>query len=272
MWYERRRGWLITLGIAAVLLSAPAESSGCCDWLFGGWGSRTTYSAPYVAPSYAPSSCAPACTSCAPACTSCVPQTVQYLPQTCYRTVYRPVQVTACSACTGCDPCSGCPVTYYRPVTTWTYQATRVPYTTYRLVYSNPCCPSVSCGPCAAGSVNLGTTLGTGGACCPAVTSGTTSVTQPNTESSEKTDGQPAGGGAAPKTFQGEPGAAGKPPEPFPDPNTSSNPGPSLTDPGTRTTFRPLRQAVGYRLITSPSQPGQARPAADDGGWRVARD
>ena len=39
---------------------------------------------------------------------------------------------------TTCSPCGGCCTSYY-PATAWSYQPCLVPYTSYRVVYSNPC-------------------------------------------------------------------------------------------------------------------------------------
>ena len=268
MFYHKRRGAIITCGIAAMLLAAPAQSSACCGWLFGGWGAQTTYRTPYFARTYAP-------VYSAPACTSCVPQTVRYVPQTSYRTVYRPVPVTSYAAQTCSDPCTGCPVTYYRPVTSWAYQAAYVPYTTYRLVYSNPYSPSVSYDPCLSCGPSVGTTFETGGACCPPSASGAADIgTVPPSGSLDSTNGQAPGGKPPPETFKQEGSkAAEESMKPVPDPKTSSIPGPDLTDPASRTTFRPARQAVRYRLIASPPKPVTGyQPKLDDGGWRAARD
>lgn len=267
MFYHKRRGAVITCGIAAMLLAAPAQSSACCGWLFGGWGARTTYRTPYFAQTYAPAYSAPACTSCAP-------QTVRYVPQTSYRTVYRPVPVTSYAAVTYSDPCTACPVTYYRPVTSWAYQAAYVPYTTYRLVYSNPCIPSVSIDPCSSYGPGVGTTFGTSGACCPPSANGASgTVTVPPSGSPDSTNGQ-APEGKPPETFKKQESKSPEEPiKPVPNPETSSAPGPNLTDPASRTTFRPPRQAVRFRLIASPSKPVSGyQPKLDDGGWRAARD
>ncbi len=87
-----------------------------------------------------------------------------YLPQTYYRTYYRPVAVTAYSPVTTCSPCSGCCTSYY-PTTAWSYQPCLVPYTTYRVVYSNPCLPAVSCAPCGCGC-GCGSACGCGCSSC----------------------------------------------------------------------------------------------------------
>ena len=71
-------------------------------------------------------------------------QTVQYVPQTYYRAAYVAVPVTAYQPVVAADPCTGCAVTTYRPVTAVTYQTRLVPYTSYRMVYANPCTPCAS--------------------------------------------------------------------------------------------------------------------------------
>jgi hypothetical protein len=291
MLYQRLRGVVIACGVAAMLLSAPAESNACCDWLFGGWGAQTTYRAPYFAPTYAPAYSAPACSSCAPqsyapaystsACTSCAPQTVRYVPQTYYRTVYRQVPVTTYGAFSGCDPCTGCPVTYYRPVTSWAYQAALMPYATYRIVYSDaysPCVSSSGCfsDGCVSSAPSVGSASAVGGACCGqgTTTNGTVGAgTVPPSDSSGAANGQAPAGKAAPETFKKGSEPSGGSIEPKPDPNTTSNPGPNLTDPGSHTAFRPMGQAGRYRLIASPEEPAaDRRPQTDAGGWRVSRD
>lgn len=264
MLYQRvLHGAAITCSVAAMMLATPAQGLDCLSWLFGGCGAQTTYRAPYVSQTYAPAYSAPACSS-------CVPQTVRYVPQTCYRTVYQRVPVTTCGSFTGCDPCTGCPVTYYRPVTTWSYQAAYVPYTTYRLVYSDPCSPCAPTSSCFSSAPSVGTTFGNGGGCCAPSTSGAA----PYSGASGTTGVQDSGNLPPMNTFKE--GGAGDPnqaPDPKPDPNASSDAGPSLPDPGDRVTFRPDRQAVRYHLITSPPQPmAVAGPQVDDGGWRAAKD
>ena len=287
MLYPKVRGAMLACGAAAMLLATPAESSACLSWLFGGCGgsARTTYRAPYYGQSYAPAYRAPAYSAPAysapaygaPACGSCVPQTVRYVPQTSYRTVYRRAPVTTCGAFCGSDPCTGCPVTYYRPVTSWTVQAVSVPYTTYRLVYTNACSPSVGCSSCALPVSSVGTTLGAGGACCTPSTNGAAGGGVPYLGPSNATGGQAPGNQAAPETFKKEePESSGESFKPVPDPNTSSSPGPDLADPASRTTMRPIHQAARYHLITSlkpMSKPmPEARAKVDDGGWRAARE
>jgi hypothetical protein len=136
---QELRGWMMTLGVGAILLGAPAASNACCflDSLFG--CGRTTY--------YQPVAAAPACAPCAPC-----GQTCQYTPQTYFRTYYRPVPVLAYRPVAACDPCGGA-TTAYQPVRSWGYQACLVPYTTYRVGYSVPC--ATGCAPCMTGCSSL---------------------------------------------------------------------------------------------------------------------
>jgi hypothetical protein len=74
-----------------------------------------------------------------PPVNACGPMTATYVPTTFYRAV--PVQVaqTTLRPVSGVDPCTGCQVTTMRPVTTTVCQQRMVPYSSYRIVYSNPC-------------------------------------------------------------------------------------------------------------------------------------
>ena len=158
---RKMRGVAAACSVAAMLLAVPAESEACgfLDCLFG-WrsGPQTTYRIPNPTTAYAPVSCAPS--------SPCATQTCRYVPQTCYRTVCQRVPMTTCQAMTCSDPCTGCPVTTYRPVTVWTTQTRLVPYTTYRLVCSNPCLSGVSFG-----------TVAAVGSCCPPTVSTSTPIT-----------------------------------------------------------------------------------------------
>jgi hypothetical protein len=257
---SRIRVVMTCLGTAAMLLAVPAEAKAfrCLDCLFG-WCSgsaQTTYRPPYVPWSYAP--------ACGPSCTPCPPQTCRYVPQTCYRTVYQRVPVTTCQAMTTCDPCTGCPVTTYRPVTTWTCQARLVPYTTYRLVYSNPCSPYVSYGPAYGGTV-----VGTVSSVCPSCTSSPSTTSVPYTE--------PSGNGTVPRTFQeSQKPIEEKDLEPIPKATgTPSNhsPAPTIIDPSNRTTAQPVRQGTYFHLIASPPRPVTLTgPPSPLGVWRPSSD
>jgi len=274
MIYSKVRGIVVVCGIAALLLAVPAQSQGgpLLDWLFGprcDWVvARAACATPYVA-----DACAPAYTS---LCAPCAPQTCSYVPQTCYRTVFRPVPVVTCRVVTRWPLLSPYPVTYFRPVRRWLPQAHLVPYTTHRLVYSDPCIPcvtyrpSVVCDPCAWGVC--------GPAACP-----TTSICPPGTcgaGTGSAVPYSPAPTSAtvpalnaepAPKTFQQESKPRVKSLEPIPNANTKSDSSavPKLIDPDNRTTSLPVRPRVHYRLTASPARPAAA---GNDGGWRASRD
>ena len=66
----------------------------------------------------------------------CQQTVVQYVPQIAYQTAYQPVPVTTYRTTTSINPANGLPMTCTRPCTTYTYQARRVPYTSYRPVYT----------------------------------------------------------------------------------------------------------------------------------------
>ena len=57
-------------------------------------------------------------------------------PQIAYRTAYEQVPVTTYRTTTSINPANGLPITCTRPCTSLTAQARRVPYTTYRPVYT----------------------------------------------------------------------------------------------------------------------------------------
>jgi len=66
----------------------------------------------------------------------CQQTVVKYVPQVAYRTVNQPVPVTTYKTSTTINPANGLPLTCTRPCTTYTDQARRIPYTTYRPVYT----------------------------------------------------------------------------------------------------------------------------------------
>ncbi|MBN2473413.1 MAG: hypothetical protein JXB62_02300 [Pirellulales bacterium] len=261
---------MIMCGVAAMLLAVPAESRAldCLGCLFGWCGGRcaTPYAASY-APAYSP----------AP-----VAQTCSYVPQTCYRSVCQTVPVTTCRAITSCDPCSGSRVVTYRPITTWTQQTRLIPYTTYRLVYSNPYAACTPCGPC-------GTTAGGCSAATYSVPSacGCAPIESVPLPSGEAPTSVPSLDGAPPaKTFEEpQPGAEAQPDteerlKPIPSANSNSLPtAPRLFDPNMNTTARPIRQATYFSLIPPPPpSPPVHRigtthsKQADLGGWRASHD
>ncbi len=270
MVYEKVRGILIACGIAVLGISTPAECKACgfLDCLFGG-GGRTTYAPPYAPQTYAPAYN----TGYAPY----QPQTCQYVPQTCYRTVYRQVPVTTHQAVTRCNPLTGCPVTCYYPVTRWVRQARLVPYTTYRLVYSNPCNPCGSYGSYVGGT---GVTVSSGGApcACGPPSTATTPYYGPSTPMTPTVPPR--------STFQNNdtPAPVEEPLQAVPGTNLNSTM-PGLNPPSNRTTSRPAHsvgqslvppmgsQASYYRLIaTAPEATTTGKPPVNDGGWRASRD
>jgi hypothetical protein len=58
------------------------------------------------------------------------------VPEVAYRTVWQPVPVTTYRRTVSTNPATGLPMTCTQPCTTYTYQARRVPYTTFRPVYT----------------------------------------------------------------------------------------------------------------------------------------
>lgn len=140
---------VILAGMAMTLFGAPKESKAIFDWLCpSSWHqtrstATTTYAPPYVAQ---PVAVAPRYTVAPAVAALPAPTTCAYVPQTCYRTVLRPVTVTAYRPVVARDACTGCPVTAYRPVTTIAQRAMMVPYTTYRPVCTTACAPT-ACAP-----------------------------------------------------------------------------------------------------------------------------
>lgn len=66
----------------------------------------------------------------------CQQTVVRYVPQIAYRTAYQPVPVTTYKTSTTINPENGLPRTCTRPCTSYSYQARRVPYTTYQPMYT----------------------------------------------------------------------------------------------------------------------------------------
>ena len=172
IWTNLRRV-MITCCATAVLLGAPSRGWAECalwNWLFG--HGQTTYAAPYcppniyapTAPAYgcAPPQCAPA--QCAPACQPCTPTAT-------YRISYRPVPTVAYMPVVSIDPCSGCAVTTYRPTRAWTYQASLLPYSTYRVGYAPAVMGFSSCGSYAP-SIGCSTSYGGCSSCNTGVANG----------------------------------------------------------------------------------------------------
>jgi len=263
MTYRRLSGALAVCGAAMMLLVLPAQSRACGLFgCFGGSGNQTAYRAAY-APAYSVAYAPAYSVAYAPA--ACPTQTCNYVPQTSYRTVYRNVPVTTYRALTGCDPCTGCAVTTYRPVTTWACQPALVPYTTYRLVCSNPC------DPCGYGGYS-GVSYGVPAASCPSCAPGT--ISTPLEPYAEPADSQPMINGVPqPQTFQENDNPAEyqeKPIQAVPSrtgaPTKSS---PTIIEPQTqgRTAWQPARPATYYRPVALPAPPTPPRAI---GVWRAA--
>ncbi|MBN1589133.1 MAG: hypothetical protein JW888_06440 [Pirellulales bacterium] len=283
------RGLLVAC-VAALAFGVPTSGSACeCldrlmpwNWCRG-TGSSTTYASPFdpaatAAPAFVPtstSSCGSCATgSCTTSCSPCATQTCCYVPQTSYRTVYRMTPVTTCQAVCGCDPCTGCPVTAYRPVTSYQRCAQLIPYTTYRMVWSNPCATSYS--PCATscGSGCSTSYYGTsvqpiGSSCCGTGSSATQSTFVAPPDSSPA-----AGETTAPRKHTQEKVIIDPEVKPIPEPDIMQKTiqKPKLFDPADQVTQRPIRQ-VHYVSDSRSARPATtARETVDFGGWRASRD
>ena len=78
----------------------------------------------------------------------CQQTVLRYQPQIAYRTDYQPVPVTTYKTSTTINPANGLPRTCTRPCTSYTWQARRVPYTTYRPIYTTvPVADDCGCNP-----------------------------------------------------------------------------------------------------------------------------
>lgn len=292
-----RRG-LAAAAVVTGFLAVPAESQAIFQWLSrccGGGSATPTYGA---APLYG--AAAPADPCCAPPQVS---QTVNYVPQTCYRTQYVNVPVTTYRPVVGRDPCTGCPVTCMRPATTFVQQARMVPYTTYRMVLTNPCCgatPAVS-----AASYTAGASYAPAASCCggaapvtyaaPAVSAPYFGSAPAGTIVGSSTDAAanvptlaPSGGTSGNRTYQESnrlqnlqkpiaPAKGEQPADDAPaDEGTTSGAGailsPRLIRPNDRTTSYPILRAGTHRPVSynEPAAQPAAMPmrAVNDGGWR----
>ena len=134
-------------------ISASVEAGPLLDWLFR--RNRTPVTTAYYGAQPAGGCCGAA---------YCEQTVVRYVPQVAYRTVWQPVPVTTYRRTTHCNPQTGLPMTCTRPCTTYTYQARRVPYTTYRPVYSKVAVasPSTNVGyqPYGCNSCSIGSSAG----------------------------------------------------------------------------------------------------------------
>ncbi len=162
-----------TLALASSGLFCAHAEAGPFDWLFGKKQPTTVNYAPYTT-YYAPQAAyqVPHTTYYAPATTCSVSYkpvtTVQYAQQTGYRTNYARVPTTVYRPVASVDGTTGCAVTVMKPCTTWTWQARRVPYTTYKPVYTTryvgtqtcqtPICRLPACGTPSCATGTCGTT------------------------------------------------------------------------------------------------------------------
>ncbi|HUT12650.1 MAG TPA: hypothetical protein VMY42_19295 [Thermoguttaceae bacterium] len=253
MAYRKLSGVPAVCGVAMILLALPAQSRACGLFgCFGGCGNQTA-----LRVAYAPAWGAPA---------ACPTQTCNYVPQTSYRTVYRNVPMTTYRAFSACDTCTGRPVTTYRPVTTWAYQPALVPYTTYRLVYSNPC------NPCGGYGGYGGVSYGVPAAGCASCGSGT--ISTPVEPYGGPAEAQPMINGVPqPQTFQENGNPAGIQENPLPavpsPTGARMKSSPTIISPQTqdRTAWHPVRPATYYQPVALPVPP---TPPYATGVWRAA--
>jgi hypothetical protein len=277
---RRTRVPLVACGVALILMVAPARSEACeaLSWIWPwnwcrGAASATTYQPAYVAPSYMPT------------------QTCSYVPQTAYRAVSRVIPTTTCMPVTYCDPCSGCPVTSYRPMTSLVRTTQLIPYTTYRMVWSNPCVSyaSTSCGTacgtgCGTGcgtsyAPMAGTVSTTSSGCSSCGTSSTpsqapylgpTTTTPAPSTLTPSPEKSPSGSGAPP-TFKDQKPVTEAPMGPIPDSDIQQNSfkKPQIIDPTNRTTAKPIVHADYVQPVSYDS--ASAERSVDYSGWRASR-
>lgn len=139
------RTLFIVLGIAELYLGVVPKASACCltDWMFrrrqtpvtANYGAAPAFPPPVAAAYPAPvAAAAPTTGCCGPG--QCEETVVRYVPEMAYRTVWQPVPVTTYRRTVSYNPATGLPITCTQPCTTYTYQARRVPYTSFRPVYT----------------------------------------------------------------------------------------------------------------------------------------
>ena len=126
------RKLMLLVAVATAELGSVSQVSACCltDWLFR----RRTQTPTVAYYAAAPSPPVTPGASCGPG--YCEETVVRYVPQVAYRTVWQPVPVTTYRRTVNYNPSTGLPITCTQPCTTYTYQARRVPYTTFRPVYT----------------------------------------------------------------------------------------------------------------------------------------
>ena len=246
---------------AVILMGSPTKSHAIFDWLCPWSKKQQTTATTYVPPfsgrpaAQAPQTLTGPVVVGVPPVGAAMPTTCSYVPQTAYRTAYRQVPVTGYVPATCYDPCTGCPRVTYRPVTSWAYRTVLEPYTTYRIVYANPCCPrGVSAG---AWGV-LGTVSGAGcSSCAPSVSPSPRIGPVP----SEDARGVSLPWPEPRQRPTAEPNAAVAPPR-----------APVLNAPNDGTTAVPLRQA-SYAPPAAPSSEAGFRVTRrlDATGWQPAK-
>ena len=123
---ESIKRWVVISALTATSLMIPGEAKAC----FLDWFRRREPTTSY----YPPATAAPAGASCGAA--YCEQTVLRYVPQVAYRTVWQPVPVTTYRRTVSYNPSSGLPMTCTQPCTSYTYQARRVPYTSFRPVYT----------------------------------------------------------------------------------------------------------------------------------------
>ena len=123
---------LLTAGLGG--LTFPDDCRACS--LFNCFKPTQTPAATYYPPTttYSPTTSAGCGGNCGAA--QCEQTVLRYVPQVAYRTVWQPVPVTTYRRTVSNNPATGLPITCTQPCTTYTYQARRVPYTTFRPVYA----------------------------------------------------------------------------------------------------------------------------------------
>ena len=294
--------WRVRAAVAfcatgVILMGSPTKSHAIFDWLCPWSKKQQTTATTYVPPfSGRPAAQAPQTLSApvvvgVPRVGAAMPTTCSYVPQTAYRTAYRQVPVTSYVTATCYDPCTGCPRVTYRPVTSWAYRTVLEPYTTYRIVYSNRCCPTTpyagawggsgtvsgagcsSCAPSAGPSPRIAPVPMSGapaptspfaGSIAPALTPNGWGSLAPVAPAASRSEGARGTNLPWPETRQrpaAEPNAAVAPPR-----------APELNAPNEPATAVPLRQA-SYTPPASPSSEAGFRVTRrlDATGWQPAK-
>ncbi len=265
--------------IAALGIPSSSHACGLFDWLCGRSRgapvAQTTYAPPYCGPTAIPSAAAVSYASPMTACpapvVACPTQTCYYVQETRYRAPSRPILNALFGPRVEVDPCTGCTVTTYRPIASALFGLRPVPHTTYRQVCSPAYAPAVSYSPVSSYAPTSYSPVSTFAPAVGTVMPGCPSCGSAAPPAQTYVAPGPAAYGVpevaepnrvVPQTFA--PQELHPQPQPEPreslmpllDPNTKLNrePAPLLVDPESRTTGRPVRQAV-YRPDTASSGP-----------------